>query len=349
MSDDAWNKSWFHLRVVRPWTANPYPKSEGLHMVWRFLKGGSLHNPGGLKFLPKQTRLNNIEPRMTLGFAGDAMSMWEKPLQFDRSVVDFFQPCDKVLLNFEGVITERKQYSPDQKHTRPVLDALAQMAPKHKLVLSMANNHTADFGEAECRKCLQLLDREGFNHFGVSDSPYIDLSPDVRIVTGTQWSNREGKHLAWVDKAEQHIRANGFNAFFPHFGYELDLFPRLSVVEQMNQWLKHFDAVVGHHSHNPQPLVAHTDEKGIRRLGAYSMGNLSFGMAYRHIPILRQLTWGAIAKVTVGPVVGNPKRWAVGDLTWSFVECTPLPGKTGFEVRTVENCKFFPPELIPAS
>lgn len=348
MTDD-WNDSWVHQRLVRPWNANPYPVSEGLHMVWRFLKGGSLHNPGGLKFLPKRTRLNDVVPQITLGFAGDAMSMWEKHLQFDRSVVDFFAPCDRVLLNFEGVITEKKQISPDQKHTRPVLDSLAQMAPKSKLVLSMANNHTADFGERECRLCLELLDREGFTYFGVKEKPFIDLSEQVRIVTGTQWSNRPGPHIANLDQVEQHIRPGGFNALFPHFGYELDLFPRLSVVERMNQWLTHFDAVVGHHSHNPQPLTAHTDTSGVKRLGAYSMGNLSFGMAYRHIPILRQLTWGAIARVTVGPLASNPSRWAVGDLTWSFVECTPLPKKAGFEVRTVEQCKFFPPELIPAA
>jgi hypothetical protein len=340
--------NWCYKHLVRPWTANPYPTSEGLHMVWRFLVGGSLHNPGGLKFLPKQTTLNAITPQLTLGFAGDAMSMWEKPLHFDRGVVDFFSPCDRILLNFEGVITDRAQLSPDQKHTRPMLDALAQMAPKDKLVLSMANNHTADFGEKECRRCLDLLSEEGFTYFGVKASPFIDLTPQVRIVTGTQWSNRGGDYLAWLDDVEQHIRPGAFNALFPHWGYEMDLFPRLSLVERMGQWLKSFDAVVGHHSHNPQPITAYTDLSGVKRLGAYSMGNLSFGMAYRNIPVVSQLTWGAIAKVTLGPLNGQPNRWAIGDLTWSFVECTPAAGKTGFEVRMVEQCKFFPAEMIPA-
>ncbi len=340
--------NWCYKHVVRPWTANPYPPSEGLHMVWRFLVGGRLKNPGNLAFLPKQTILNHITPKMTLGFAGDAMSMWEKPLRFDASVVNFFSPCDRVLLNFEGVITERPQLSPDQKHTRPILDALQQMAPKEKLVLSMANNHTADFGEKECRRCLDLLSAEGFTHFGVKETPFIDLSPEVRIVTGTQWSNRGGKHLAWLDDVEQHVRPGAFNALFPHWGYEMDLFPRQSVVDRMGQFLKTFDAVVGHHSHNPQALTAHTDASGVKRLGAYSMGNLSFGMAYRHIPIVKQLTWGAIAKVTLGPLRDQPNRWAVGDLTWSFIECTPAPGQEGFETRTVDQCVFFPADMIPA-
>jgi Bacterial capsule synthesis protein PGA_cap len=341
--------SWCHRHLVRPMTANPYSTAEGLRMLLRFLTGGSLDNPHGLQFVPKRTRLNEIDPKITLGFAGDAMSMWERHLQFDSSVVKFFEPCDKVLLNFEGVITEREQISPDQKHTRPVLDALAQMAPKSKLVLSMANNHTADFGEKECRRCLALLTREGFDYFGVSDKPFIDLSPDVRAITGTQWSNRKGNHIAWLDGVEQYRRTGGLNVLFPHWGYEMDLYPRKSVVEQMGTWLTQFDAVVGHHSHNPQPVTVQADPDGIKRLGAYSMGNLSFGMAFRDRLIFKYLTWGAILKITAGPLLSQPDRWAVGDLSWEFIECTEMPNKAGFEVRTVDNCVLYPPERIPAS
>lgn len=350
MQED-WNPSWLHQRFVRPFTANPYPTTgEGLRMIWRFLKGGSQDNPAGLRFLPRQTQLNDITPAMTLGFAGDAMSMWGKPLRFDRSVVDFFAPCDHVLVNFEGVITDLPQYAPDQKHTRPVLDALAQMAPRDKLVLSMANNHTADYGAAECRRCMQLLDREGFTHFGVGDTPFIDLAPRLRVTTGTQWSNRKGSHLAWLDKVERHVRPGAFNVLFPHFGYELELFPRPSVVDLATSWLAHFDAVVGHHSHNPQPITAQVDRTGIRRLCAYSLGNLSFGMAYRHVPGLSALTWGAVARITVGPLKSQPDRWAAGELTWSFIECLPLPDRrAGFETRTAAHCAFFPPTLIPPS
>ncbi len=347
---DDWNPSWFHQRMVRPFTANPYPTlAEGLHMMWRFVIGGSKANPEGLRFLPRQVQLNRITPQATLGFTGDAMSMWGKPLRFDRGVVDFFAPCDHVILNFEGVITDHAQYAPDQKHTRPVLDSLAQLAPKDKLVLSMANNHTADYGEAECRRCLKLLEREGFTHFGVIDTPFIDLSPQVRITTGTQWSNRKGPHLAWLDGVERHVRPGAFNVLFPHCGYELELFPRPSMVALMRSWLGHFDAVLGHHSHNPQPITAETDASGVRKLAAYSLGNLAFGMAYRHVPGLSQLTLGAIARVTIGPLVDRPDQWAIGDLTWSFVECSPLPKKAGFETRLVEHCKFFAPELIPSA
>ncbi len=330
---------------TRAFTAKPYTPREGFGVLWRNLFGANFSNPAGVQFEPRSQVLNDITPVMTLGFGGDLMSMFEKPIRFDESVKAFFQGCDHVILNFEGVITDEKQIAPDQKHTRPILQALDQIAARDRLVLSLANNHTGDFGEAACRDCMTLLRQEGFTHFGVKESPFIDLGEHLRIVTGTQYSNREGCHLAWLSDPTEHLRPGAFNVAFPHWGYELETYPRPELVERMKAWLQRFDAVVGHHSHTPQPITCETVE-GVRKLAAYSLGDLCFGMAYR-LPTFKYYIWGALARIEVGPLKRDPSRWAVGQMDWQFIECRHLSRTAGFEVRIAEHCDLFQGRAAP--
>lgn len=329
------------LDWIRAFTAKPYPAREALGLIWRNLAGASFRNPQSLRFVPRQMLLNPIEPRLTLGFGGDVMSMFGKPLVFDPAVAAFFRPCDRVLLNFEGVITDQRQISPDQKHTRPILRALDGLAPRDKLVLSLANNHTGDFGEAECRQSLALLQDEGFAAFGLIESPFIDLGEHLRVVTGTRWSNREGQHLAWLKAPAQWVRPGAFNVLYPHWGYELEVYPRNDVAAQMAQWLTMFDAVIGHHSHTPQPITVQRGADGPQRLAAYSMGDLCFGMAYRQLPTFKYYAFGLVGRMTIGPLLADPSRWAAGELRWSFVECRSRGRGQGFEVVLQDHIPLF--------
>lgn len=331
---------------IRAFTAKPYPPREALGLIWRNLAGASFANPEGLRFVPRLAQLNEVEPRFTLGFGGDVMSMFGKALTFDAGVRDFFLPCDKVLLNFEGVITDRRQISPDQKHTRPILQALDGLAARDRLVLSLANNHTGDFGEAECRQSLALLRDEGFTAFGLLESPWIDLGEHLRVVTGTRWSNREGRHLAWLKDPARDARPGAFNVLYPHWGYELEVYPRRDVAAQMTRWLGAFDAVIGHHSHTPQPITVTPGVDGVRRLAAYSMGDLCFGMAYRRLPTFKYYAFGLVGKMTIGPLRAEPSRWAAGALQWAFVECRPMGRGQGFEVVLQDRIPLFGPDAI---
>lgn len=326
---------------LRAFTAKPYPPREAWGVVWRNLAGASFANPAGLQFAPRTSPLNDITPVMTLGFGGDVMSMFGRQLHVNDSVRLFFQDCDHVVLNFEGVISDQPQISPDQKHTRPILDALCQLAPRERLLLSMANNHTGDFGEAECRRCLDLLSAEGFRHFGVLESPFFDLTPSVRVVTGTRWSNRTGQHLSWLNDPTVHAKPDALNVLYPHWGYELEVYPRQQQVDQMQAWLRPFDAVVGHHSHTPQPITTLQGTDGVGKLAAYSLGDLCFGMAYKRLPTFKNYVWGTALKVTAGPLKSNPQRWALGEMSWTFVECIYRSRAEGFELRTVPDCDLF--------
>jgi poly-gamma-glutamate capsule biosynthesis protein CapA/YwtB (metallophosphatase superfamily) len=47
------------------------------------------------------------------------------------------------------------------------------------------------------------------------------------------------------------------NLLFPHWGFELELNPRRSMVRKARAWLaKGFNAIVAHHGHTPRALYA---------------------------------------------------------------------------------------------
>lgn len=336
------------MDFLRHISAKPYPPKEALSLLWRGLSGADRRNPGNVTFAPRRSVLNDITPQLTLGFGGDVMSMFDRPLNFGQSVREFFAPCDRLVLNFEGIITDKPRYNPDQKHTLRILESLAQLAPAERVVLSLANNHTGDFGESECRRCIDILRGKGYSTFGLKEDPFIDLGDTLRIVSGTWWSNREGDHLAWLKEPLEHLRPGAFNVLFPHWGYELELYPRRHQVDMMGQWLDHFDAVLGHHSHTPQPITVRSTAQG-DRVGAYSLGDMCFGMAYKGLPGFKYFPYGLIARMTIGPRRDAPHQWATGEVQWSFIDCDFLSKKEGFVVNAVDAIPFFAPSVAQAA
>lgn len=105
-----------------------------------------------------------------------------------------------------------------------------------------------------------MIENAGFPLFGMKESPFIDIHGDVRIVAGVIWSNQKADDILWLPKpheADLLRRAGAANVFYPHRGFELEAWPRRFLVKQAREFTKHFDAIIGHHAHNPQPLELH--------------------------------------------------------------------------------------------
>lgn len=321
---------------------SPYNTRESLGLLWRNLVGPSGRNPAGVVFAPRQFTLNPVHAQTRIGFAGDLMMMFGKPLSFGSGVREFFADCAHIVANLEGVITDQRKRGPDQKHGADFPAALATLAAPEKFALSLANNHSGDFGEAACRASASRFAAHGFRVFGLADTPYIDLDHRLRVVTGTQWSNRGGDHLAWLRAPEQHVRATALNLLFPHWGYEMNTWPRSSEVTRASGWLQHFDALIGHHSHTPQPVSVLDTAQG-RRLVAWSLGDFCFGLGYRQWPALKHYRWGIVLKMTLGPRRDDPAgRWAIGEVAWEFTECAWQKDTRGFCTDTVAHIPYFP-------
>lgn len=320
----------------------PYQWREGLGLVLRNLLGPSLANPAAIEFMPKDIQLNEIEPSLRLGVGGDVMMMFGREWQVDASLKDFFVDCDALLLNMEGVITDKPKKGPDQKHDTAIISQLSRLFDPHKTWLSMANNHSADFGHADFEQSLQQFEQQGFHCFGLAERPYADIANTVRVVGATQWSNKPCDYMYWLDQApEQWIAPDRLNLLFPHWSYEMECYPRLSAVTQMQHWLGRFDAVVGSHSHTPQPVSIVEQQANYRQLAAYSLGDFCFGLGLKQWPALKHYPYGIVLKLEIGRLTQQPERFAIGRVQWSFVDCAAQPDGKSYVSRLVEHIPYF--------
>ncbi|HYU53212.1 MAG TPA: CapA family protein [Gemmatimonadaceae bacterium] len=313
--------------------AQPYTFVEGVSWIVNNLFGPSVKDRELTSFIPRRSWLNLITRRITLGFMGDIMPFREVDLQVNAGLKEFFSDVDYLVGNFEGTLISgrTKRVLLGQAHTDRTVAALAALFPPERTVLSCANNHAADFGFDAFSRSYERLKESGFRTIGRGDEPAIRLG-EINIATGTMWSNQRCGYISRFENlGSSYTEDAAFNILFPHWGFELRLYPPASQIESGERLLKQWDMIVGHHSHSPQPVASY--EIGRRRkLLAYSLGNLTFGLR------LGKYLHGIVLKVTAGP--GPEGDWCVGDVQWSFTTVT-FPDKARAELDLVAKCPYF--------
>lgn len=290
----------------------PYNFKETAGCLWRNLVGPRRANSEGVRFLQPDAVLNAVHAEMRLGFLGDIMDLGSRRLAVGRDVRAFFEDCDAVVGNFEAMINPAAGLRLiRQRHDEDIVEDLAAAFPPEQTFLSVANNHAADFGPGVFSSTVETLERRGFRVFGQKDRSYVDIREGVRIATGSMWTNRRCGWIAEFQDVYSVPRARGINLLFPHWGYELELHPRSQTVDLGQDLLRKYDAIIGHHSHTPQP-VTRAPCNGRARLIAYSLGDFCTGI--RNKNYLR----GVVLKMTLGPTGDGP--WAAGTVNWRFLE-----------------------------
>jgi poly-gamma-glutamate capsule biosynthesis protein CapA/YwtB (metallophosphatase superfamily) len=265
------------------------------------------------------------------------MGLREHALDIALEIGAFFRDCDFLVGNLEGVWTNAPRRLPwDQRHDEKIAAALAQLFPPQKTLLSVANNHAADFGPEALATSRAMLRQAGFHVFGVAGLPVHSPTADLHIGAGTLWDNKGGRLTATFDemvRAAPHL--DGMRVAFPHWGFELECYPRRESVEIAAKLLGVVDLIVGHHSHTPQPIAATPAEAGRpTKLIAYSLGDFCFCG-----PNQRSYAFGEILKVEVGKTAAG--RWAVGKVAWQFVESVVMSGQS-VRIEMRDACPFFP-------
>jgi hypothetical protein len=167
----------------------------------------------------------------------------------------------------------------------------------------------------------------GFHVFGTDETPFIDINDDLRIVGGTQWSNRTCDYLVGIEDPTHHLKQDSCNLFYPHWGYEMELYPRFETVWRGMELLNEFDVIVGHHSHCPQPVTSYPVGNA-NKLIAFSLGNFCDGKK------VEMQNYGILVKVDIG--INNKGEWQVGECDWTFLKTLTLPTNE-FIVVAVEN------------
>ena len=313
----------------------PYNAWETLAVLYRNAFGvNKRKNKHIVNWLPKTAVLNeDVENELTLGVVGDIMDMLGKRFVPGDDVIEFFHDCDFLLGNFEATITDSKGqdgviYGIEQSHDIKIIPALKEVFRPEKFYLSVANNHAGDFGRDIFFKSVKMLQDEGFQMFGWKKKPFADAGDHLRFITGTQWSNQVCNYVARLKHPEYHCTKEGFNLLYPHWGNEHIIWPRPDTVTRGKDYLSRFGAVMGHHSHCPEPISAfrineETDDKSDPSCKpvAFGLGDFCSGLT------LKKYWYGIIVRLEIGR--NNDNIWKVGKLHYEFTACRPFDKQKG--------------------
>jgi hypothetical protein len=306
----------------------PYNLRETIGWLWRNIRGVRKTNPCGIPQLPQRSILNTIHPRIKLGFVGDIMGMHQKSLLVSADVMEFLRPCDFVVGNFEATMTTaRKPRLTAQAQNVSILDSLARCFPPERTFLSLANNHAGDFSADVFRASLNILEQRGFHTFGLVQCPFVHITDRIRVVAASMWSNRPFLEMVPFESLERYCGEDVFNIAFPHWGYELEWFPRLAIVQTGQQLLQRYDAIIGHHSHVPQPLTA-SESGDTWKLTAFSLGDFCTGLK------MKKYQFGMICRMDIGP--GEDGLLKAGAVEWRYTKISPASPGT-MEVSVVSG------------
>jgi Bacterial capsule synthesis protein PGA_cap len=302
---------------------SPYNLRETLGYFKRNFLGPVTKNHGLVDYCPQQCELNSIaEPKWKIGFIGDIMDMAGHKLRIGDSLKQYLKTCDYLVGNFEATITSAKGAYMAQRHIPQILDALSELFPPKKTCIGLANNHSGDFGFEIWSDSKRQIEEKGFHVFGSKDTPYIDLENTIRILGATQWSNQPVDYIKRMEAGLQSGQGM-FNILYPHWGYEMELFPRPGTIKKGTQLSLEFDAVIGHHSHIPQPvttIVVNKAEGPTNQVLAYSLGDFCIHEKLKHYH------YGQVLTITIGS--DSRGLWKAGSLDWQFLQCSPKDDDT---------------------
>lgn len=322
----------------------PYDLQESLNWLKKYFLGPAANHSFSPVFPPAKTKLReDYNPLFQISFIGDLMSLRDHQLELGPKLTHSIDQSDYLVTNLEAPLTFKKGPSYLKQFNHPkVLETLQSLKKPEYIYLSVANNHTNDFGWSESQNSIEMIKHLGFNIFGSQEQPYSIIDNKVLIYGATEWSNSSKEGLNDYDTHVTPPLVNGqelpLNIFFPHWGYEFELFPRPHLIKRAEQLTHHWDAVIGHHSHCPQPIsIFNSGVRGLRPV-AYSLGNFAIG--YKK----DLLNYGLILNLSIGTVdhaSSSPSALVLGAISWSFLKMDILPSSQTVFVELSDNCPYF--------
>jgi hypothetical protein len=280
--DQNWRREWKIQKISRPYNIKDF-----LRVVLLNLTKISKKNPLGVDFVENKFQVNSGEANLRIGFLGDLMPMYKYSWALGDGVKDLFKDIDYLVCNFEGLLEgleDGKSVLLSQNHNRQILNSLKEILPADKIILSVANNHSADYGYEYFKSNIKALKEEGFNVIGARDAGGILLPEGINIVGATQWSNQHHGYLNFLEFAKDSRVDEKLNILYPHWGFELELYPRKEFYSLAMEKLKDWDTIIGHHSHIPGPVTIDSSQS-TKKVLAYSLGDSATGLfrrRYRH-------------------------------------------------------------------
>lgn len=223
-------------------------------------------------------------------FAGDLMPLagWSVP-DVAPELRQVVERADWFLANCEGPLCRQPDRTgvPGFQRERATVDWLEAVldrlgARRDRTVLTVANNHALDRGEAGYARTVDLLAGMGVRVTGTlqtgAATPALVDAGNLRlaVVAWSEWMNRAGtgparwRHIRDREPGELRSGADVLIGL-PHWDLEMAHVPSRRTVARAGALLEAgFDLLVGHHPHVLQPIVHGPDG-----LCAHSLGSLT--------------------------------------------------------------------------
>lgn len=330
---------------------NPYTTIDWLRVVRRNLT--QRPSSRGLRNTPWVASTATVDPgvrgALRVGFLGDLMPVRDRPITVDGGCGEFLGACDHVVANFEGTLwpgpgDPPRVFTAQHHHDLRVLEALDRFVPSDRLVLSVANNHAADFGWTAHRHTVDTLATRGHPIIGARGHERVRLAGALNVAAATHWTNQDHHYLPMLGRApDPPVSAlvdpdAAAQVLVAHWGNEIELTPRPGTVALAHRLLDHWDAVVGHHPHVPNPISS-IDHRGGPRLVAWSLGQAASDLRW---PIYRH---GLVLRAEFGPRPDG--TWGVGTVDWRFLAVSNEPDQVRISLRSTNQ--WFPGVTCPSA
>lgn len=225
-----------------------------------------------------------------------------EPSYFLQHVQPWFEADDFTVVNLETVLTDRS-LTPKEKKTDPAYWFRGPAANTEILTssgveaVSLANNHTGDYGTAGYKDTIKAVSAAGLEYGGNDRTFYLEKNGfRVAVICHGLWN--EGQASAILRRIKAAEEESDFQVVFYHGGKEGTHTPE--------QWRKRAsrrlidggaDLVLGNHPHVLQPREVYQGKEIV-----YSLGNFCFGGSRR--PENRTVIYQLTLQVEDGALTG---------------------------------------------
>jgi len=219
---------------------------------------------------------------MRVGFVGDVapLGCYANPdnLTISPALNQLLSSCDFVVANLECSVIDGNETIMKDGHAIGInenaLNFLQRIGVTH---VSLANNHSVDFGEKYLHHTINCLRKIGIDYFGTIDKPSVLLkyNKDAMIIDGAVScdTNPDTKQLTMLrDLLPSKQKCT--SVLYVHWGGSVEdgHVPNRQQIEFSNKTIGRFyDMIIGSHSHTIQDLIG-----AKRQRVFYGIGNLCF-------------------------------------------------------------------------
>jgi len=201
----------------------------------------------------------------------------QEPEYFLQHVRPIFEADDFTVVNLENVLTDRN-LTPKEKATDPAYWFRAPAATTDILTssgveaVSLANNHTGDYGTAGYKDTVKAVSAAGLEYGGNDRTFYLEKNGyRVAVICHGLWS--EGQAGTIIQRLRTAEKNSDFQVVFCHGGAEGVHAPEAWRVRASRRLIDNgADLVLGNHPHVLQPREVYKGKEIV-----YSLGNFCFG------------------------------------------------------------------------